>query len=81
MELDREILEEIWLMVRSLVKTPPIFYDEDEEQYFCKCCFNSIERTPDTIQDSDAQTFPHERVCPVARARRIEAKLRVSRLI
>jgi len=81
MELDKEILEEIWLMVRSLVKTPPIFYDEDEEQYFCKCCFNSIERTPDTIQESDAQSFSHTRVCPVARAQRIEAKLKASRTV
>ncbi len=75
-EIDSDTLQEIWLMVRSLVKTPPIFYDEDEQQYFCKCCFSSIERTPDTIQPSDAKTFPHQRTCPVARAQRIEAKLR-----
>ncbi len=63
-------------MVRSLVKTPPIFYDEDEEQYFCRCCFNSIERNPNTITDSDAANFEHTSVCPVARAQRIEVSFR-----
>ena len=79
-DIDKETLEEIWLMVRSLVKTPPIFFDEDEEQYFCKCCFASIERTPDTILPSDAETFSHQTTCPVARAKRIEAKLRARRV-